>query len=115
MSDWKFEITPEMIYGKSPVVPDGYEVVDFKPPQTGEEFLNHHCQASTCQPNCFLAWNPRLIIQKKKPRRWVYEECSKEEASAETEGYWKRSSAGAVFRGTGGLSMGQAYVREVPE
>lgn len=57
-------ITPTEVYGKeNPEVPEGYEIVDFRPPKKGENFLVFY-ESAPASFN-FGETEPRFILKKK--------------------------------------------------
>lgn len=74
-------VTPKDIYGDEwedmPILA-GSEILGFDTPKRGQVYLNT-VSGKPCECLFGDSVEPRLIIRKKQPRRWVFEECSKEE------------------------------------
>lgn len=66
LSQFRYTITPEYIYGGMPKVPEGYKVVDFRPPLTGELFLSLY--GGNCDTARSNFASPRFILSPLGPR-----------------------------------------------
>jgi hypothetical protein len=79
-------VTVEGEYGtENPQIPDGYEVVGFRPPLEGDLYLPL-CDFAVETWDSSYCFYPVLILQKKpKPVQHVYEECSFGEADISHE------------------------------
>lgn len=66
LSQFRYTITPEYIYGGMLKVPEGYKVVDFKPPLTGELFLSLY--GGNCDTARSNFASPRFILSPLGPR-----------------------------------------------
>jgi hypothetical protein len=72
-NELKYAITPKMLYGMDPaeLVPPEMEVVDFRPPIYGEEYLAIALGVSVACDR-FEDYQPRLILRKKKRKKIVF-------------------------------------------
>jgi hypothetical protein len=91
---------------------EGYKWIDFRPYKSGETILTLPGKVITVDHDG-PEYIPYLILRKKKPRRWTFEECSKEEASAGEGFYWVRSECGCFYQEANVLDAGYCFVRPV--
>lgn len=81
MSDYKKNwcrtvFASEAYGGTIPSIPEGYESFMFRIPQVGDLYLPAigGSDAFTCTCSDETHGAPRIILRKKKPRRWIVEE-----------------------------------------
>ena len=93
----KYEITPDMVYGPGwEKLIEGYEVVRFDGDcKKGEWMLWKGGDVTPALYSRSIASSPLLILRKKRPRRWTFQECSQKEARSGSY-FWVRLDDGCI-------------------
>ena len=106
-------VTPEKVYGKDweLLVPNKFEVIDFRIPRIGDVIITYGGNIKIVSPETKNFWvtRPTLIVNRKNlpNRRWIYEECSQEDAKISDNlspgsflQYFVRLESGQILKST---------------